>query len=109
MVLMVFKQYCLEMLVRHSNFLLHSFINLYFIRLQCPVNGVNYSHYFIFFKKSKTCDVSYYRPISLTSVRCKIIESINKDEPLTCLHSKRLISRRQHGFYRSVVHNSLTV
>ena len=58
-------------------------------------NCVTYSH---FFKKGKSYDVSNYRPISLTSVCCKIIESIIKDELLTYLHSKHLISRHQHGF-----------
>jgi len=31
------------------------------------------------FKKGKSCDVSNYRPISLTSVCCKIMDSFNKD------------------------------
>ena len=50
------------------------------------------------FKKGKPCDVGNYRPISLTSVCCKIMESIIKDELLTYLLSKHLISRHQHGF-----------
>ena len=52
----------------------------------------------IFFKKGIPCDVINYRPISQTSVCCKIMESIIKDELLTYLLSKRLISRHQHGF-----------
>jgi len=53
-VLMVFKQYCFKMLVRQSHFFLHSFINLYFIRLLYPVNGswrqlISFSKKIIFF------------------------------------------------------------
>jgi Reverse transcriptase (RNA-dependent DNA polymerase) len=50
------------------------------------------------FKKGKPCDVSNYRPISLTSVCCKVMESIIKDELLKYLLSKNLITRHQHGF-----------
>ena len=50
------------------------------------------------FKKGKPCGVSNYRPISPTSVCCIVMESIVKDELLTYLIFKRLISRRQHGF-----------
>jgi len=50
------------------------------------------------FKKGKSVDVSNYRPISLTSLFCKIMESIIKDDILAYLLSKGLISRHQHGF-----------
>ena len=50
------------------------------------------------FKKGKSCDVSNYRPISLTSVYCKIIESLIIDDLLSNLLSKCLITRQQHGF-----------
>ena len=50
------------------------------------------------FKKGKSCDVSNYRPISLISVCCKIMESVIKDELLSYLLSKCLITRQQHGF-----------
>jgi hypothetical protein len=50
------------------------------------------------FKKGKPSDVCNYRPISLTSVCCKIMESIIKDDILAFLLSKGLISRNQHGF-----------
>jgi len=63
------------------------------------------------FKKGKSTDVSYYRPISLTSLCCKLIESITKDDILAHLLSKGLISRHQHGFLlrRSTALNLLTV
>jgi Reverse transcriptase (RNA-dependent DNA polymerase)/Endonuclease-reverse transcriptase len=50
------------------------------------------------FKKGKSVDVANYRPISLTSLCCKIMESVIKDDILAYLHSKNLISRHQHGF-----------
>lgn len=50
------------------------------------------------FKKGKSAEVSNYRPISLTSLFCKIMESIIKDVILAYLLSKGLISRHQHGF-----------
>jgi len=50
------------------------------------------------FKKGKSTDVSNYRPISLTSLCCKLMESIIKDDILAHLLSKGLISRHQHGF-----------
>jgi len=50
------------------------------------------------FKKGKSTDVSNYRPISLTSLCCKLMESIIKDDILAHLLSKDLISCHQHGF-----------
>jgi len=50
------------------------------------------------FKKGKSCDVSNYRPISLTSLCCKVMESVIKDVILAYLLSKGLISGHQHGF-----------
>ena len=50
------------------------------------------------FKKGNSTDVSNYRPISLTSLCCKIMESVIKDDILAHLLSKGLISRHQHGF-----------
>jgi len=50
------------------------------------------------FKNGKSTDVSNYRPISLTSLCCKLMESILKDDILAHLLSKGLLSRHQHGF-----------
>ena len=50
------------------------------------------------FKKGHSTDVSNYRPISLTSMCCKIMESVIKDDILDHLLSNGLISRHQHGF-----------
>ena len=41
---------------------------------------------------------SNYRPISLTSIACKIMESVVRDALLTHLNTHKLISVDQHGF-----------
>ena len=51
------------------------------------------------FKKGKSTESSNYRPISLTSNCCKVMESIIKDQLLDYLKSNNLISRQQHGFF----------
>jgi len=43
-------------------------------------------------------DVSNYRPISLTSVVCKIMERVVIKCLLLYLHQHKLISQQQHGF-----------
>ena len=50
------------------------------------------------FKKGKRDAVESYRPISLTSIPCKIFESIMKDALVDYLCTHNLISRSQHGF-----------
>jgi len=50
------------------------------------------------FKKGLSCDVNNYRPISLTCVCCKIMESIIKQKMLDYLLHNKLISKHQHGF-----------
>ncbi|MDW0252237.1 MAG: reverse transcriptase family protein, partial [Nitrososphaeraceae archaeon] len=50
------------------------------------------------FKKGLASDPSNYRPISLTSTACKILESVIKDHIVAYLISNSLISPKQHGF-----------
>ena len=50
------------------------------------------------FKKGKKSDPLNYRPISLTSVPCKVMEKIIRDKIMNHLESKNLLSRHQHGF-----------
>lgn len=52
-----------------------------------------------------------YRPISLTSVPCKVFERLIKTEILSHLHTHKLITPHQHGFlpHRSCITNMLTV
>ena len=50
------------------------------------------------FKKGKKSEPENYRPVSLTSLICKIIESILKDSILDHLDKFSLINDSQHGF-----------
>ena len=51
-------------------------------------------------KKGPKGDVQNYRPISLTSIPCKIMESIIKDEIIDHLLSKKILKTSQHGFMK---------
>jgi len=50
------------------------------------------------FKKGNRTDKSNYRPVSLTSVPSKIMESIIKEKFMKFLESNNLLCRSQHGF-----------
>ena len=52
------------------------------------------------FKKGAKGETSNYRPISLTSIPCKIMESLIKDEVMDHLLMNQLIKNSQHGFMR---------
>ena len=52
------------------------------------------------FKKGKKCDPKNYRPISLTSLVGKIMESILKDCIVNHLEKFSLIRNSQHGFIK---------
>ena len=49
-------------------------------------------------KKGDRNDPGNYRPVSLTSVVCKVMESIVKDRLLTELESRKVLTQCQHGF-----------
>ena len=51
----------------------------------------------IFKKGSKLCAANY-RPISLTSVACKTMERLVRDEMLGHLLKQKLLDKSQHGF-----------
>ena len=50
------------------------------------------------FKKGKKSEASNYRPVSLTSVLCRVMESIIKDSLTEHLERNTLIKNSQHGF-----------
>ena len=62
------------------------------------------------FKKGRKDDVSNYRPVSLTSVASKVMESIIRDQLMEHLHSTNQLSDAQHGFvpFRSCATQLLT-
>ena len=52
------------------------------------------------FKKGDRTDRANYHPVSLTSVPCKIMESIIKEKLTKLLDSHQLLCKEQHGFSR---------
>jgi hypothetical protein len=63
------------------------------------------------FKKGKKSALGNYRPVSLTSVVCKVIESLVRDHMVAHMTKNVLFSGFQHGFIsgRSCVTNLLAV
>ena len=53
------------------------------------------------FKKGKKSDPGNSRPVSLTSVVCKMMESIIKDDLMAHLDRNKLINKSQHGFMKN--------
>jgi hypothetical protein len=52
-------------------------------------------------KKGSRLDPGNYRPVSLTSVMCKVLERIVRDTLLDYLYANHLIAKEQHGFVRN--------
>lgn len=50
------------------------------------------------FKKGSPSDPANYRPISLTCIACKLLESCVKEELLSYLMTHNIITKHQHGF-----------
>jgi hypothetical protein len=50
------------------------------------------------YKKGTKSEPGNYRPVSLTSVACKLIEGIIKDKLMDHLLDNKLINDSQHGF-----------
>jgi len=50
------------------------------------------------FKKSSKLEAGNYRPVSLTSISCEVLESIIRGILLKHLEGKNLLSHEQHGF-----------
>ena len=55
-------------------------------------------HISAIFKKGSRCQVNNYRPISLTSVVCKVLEKLVRNSLMQHLMDNQLISDAQHGF-----------
>ena len=50
------------------------------------------------FKKGKKCDPGNYRPVSLTCILCKVLESFIRDAIVNHMNDMSLYSKHQHGF-----------
>ena len=53
------------------------------------------------FKKGDKSVYANYRPVALTSVACKIMESVLRDYILAYLTKYKLINKCQHGFLKN--------
>ena len=53
------------------------------------------------FKKGSRTDAANYRPVSLTSIPCKIMESLIKASMSSFLEENKTITDRQHGFMKN--------
>ena len=52
------------------------------------------------FKKGSRCKSENYRPVSLTSVICKLLESLLRDHMVEFITRHNLINQTQHGFLK---------
>jgi hypothetical protein len=52
------------------------------------------------FKKGSRLAAVNYRPVSLTSVVCKVLEGLIRDRFMQYLENEKLIAKEQHGFVR---------
>ena len=52
------------------------------------------------FKKGSRNDPGNYRPVSVTSIPCKILESLIRDSMVNYLDIHKLIAKEQHGFVK---------
>ena len=61
------------------------------------------------YKKGSRAEAGNYRPVALTSVACKVLESVVKEHLLEHISSNELVSSKQHGFVsgRSCLSNLL--
>ncbi len=50
------------------------------------------------FKKGNVTSAGNYRPVSLTSIVCKLLESLIRDQVMKFLDDNNLLSNDQHGF-----------
>jgi len=50
------------------------------------------------FKKGARNDRANYRPVSLTSIPCKVMESLIKEKLVEFVEKHNIISNSQHGF-----------
>ena len=53
------------------------------------------------FKKGSRNKSVHYRPVSLTSVICKLLETMIRDHMMDFLFKHKLINPSQHGFLKS--------
>jgi len=53
------------------------------------------------FKKNERSNSANYRPVSLTIILCKVLESLIRDKAIDHLNLYKLIKNTQHGFVKN--------
>ena len=66
------------------------------VPLECKVANI-----FLLFKKGSRNKSVNYRPVSLTSVICKLFETIIRDHMMDFLIKHKVINHSQHGFLKA--------
>ena len=59
------------------------------------------SKHYTIIKKGSRNKLENYRPVSLTSVICKLLERLIKDHQVDFLFKNKLINPSQHGFLKA--------
>ena len=60
------------------------------------------------FKKGSKSNVKNYRPVSLTCICCKIMESIIRDNIMRFFEVNKLFTNKQFGFFKGTVNSYST-
>ena len=50
------------------------------------------------FKKGYKCQAGNYRPVSLTSVACKVLESLVREHIIEFMKRNNFFTKKQYGF-----------
>ena len=89
-----------HLLQKASEELLEPLLLIYRLSLDTGTVPQDWKHATVtpIFKKGTKGDPANYRPVSLTSIPCKIFESILKDNIMQHLTVNNLIKESQHGF-----------
>ena len=64
----------------------------------CVPDGWKVANVTAIYKKGKATSAGNYRPVSLTSVTCKIMEFIIRDHIMKFMDDNKIFSDHQHGF-----------
>jgi len=71
-----------------------------YFRNKCLPSEWKYANITPLYKKGSRSDPENYRPVSLTSIVCKLMESIIRDSVTTHFKLNHLFSNKQFGFIK---------
>jgi len=67
---------------------------------KCLPSEWKYANITPIYKKGSRSDPGYYRPVSLTSIVCKLMESIIRDSIMAHFKTNKLFTNKQFGFIK---------